>query len=74
MKWQYINEYVKGTRETNTLLNALGQDSWELVSVVQGTRFGDGQILYLKRPYDADEPKAASDGGQRETDRQVRPS
>ncbi len=50
--WQDTGEYVDDIESTKKRLDALGQDGWELVSVVSLPRLGEAEVIayYLKRP------------------------
>ena len=59
-RWEY--KLVHGRRLEEKAVNALGDDGWELVAVVQNMTF-DSQIIYsfvFKRPVEEEKSSAAS--------------
>jgi hypothetical protein len=50
-KWEYIVQQFQSPSELSTLLNKLGDEGWELVTLLaEGTpTYGQGQIV-AKRP------------------------
>ena len=50
--WQDTGEFVDDIEGTKKRLDALGQDGWELVSVVSLPSLGEAEVIayYLKRP------------------------
>ena len=50
-KWEYIVQQFKSPSDLSTLLNKLGDDGWELVTLSAETTATPGQIV-AKRPKD----------------------